>query len=464
MSSQDCLSSPLLLLFKYKNMNNRLKKIFFLLGDILVLHSALALTLFIRYKLIDGITGITPYWRAHWFYFAGVFIIFLLVFYINNLYSLRQIASIRLFASNTVKSVVAASLLAIIYFYAYPRIDITPKTNLIIFALSSLILFLIWRRLAYWLISSSTWQSKLAIVGYDDRIEELIQELKNRPSLGYQTALIIKRAEDLSSLRERIKQENIRSLVLASEIGEDKEWRESLFQLLKYRLNFISYADFYEQVYAKIAIESIGQGWFLENLKEAHKNYFDFVKKVMDKSGALIMLLISLPFWPFIALAIKLSSRGPIFFSQKRLGCYGQTFKLYKFRSMRVDNNDGGMTIANDQRITRLGKFLRSSRLDEIPQLINIIKGEMSFIGPRPERPELAKDLERTIPFYSTRLLIKPGLTGWDQISGEYHSPTPADTMKKLQNDLYYIKHRSLYLDLSIILKTIATVLARRGR
>jgi len=445
-------------------MNNKLKKIFFLLGDIMVLHSALALTLFIRYNLIEGIAGITPYWRAHWLYFVVVFIVFLLVFYINNLYSLRQIASIRVFTNNTVKSVIVASLLTIIYFYVYPRIDIAPKTNLIIFALAAFFLFLIWRRLAYWLISSNNWQSKLAIVGYDERIEDLIQELKNKPSLGYQTALIIKRAEDLSSLGERIKHENIRSLVLASEIGEDKNWRQALFQLLSYRLNFISYPDFYEQVYAKIAIESIGQNWFLENLKEAHKNYFDFVKRMADTGGALIMLLFSLPFWPLIALVIKLSSRGPVFFSQIRLGLYGQTFKLYKFRSMKVDNNDGSLTLADDKRITKVGKFLRSSRIDEIPQLINVIKGEMSFIGPRPERPELAEELEKVIPFYSTRLLIKPGLTGWDQISGEYHSPTPADTMKKLQNDLYYIKHRSIYLDLSIMLKTIATMLARRGR
>ena len=131
---------------------------------------------------------------------------------------------------------------------------------------------------------------------------------------------------------------------------------------------------------------------------------------------------------------------------------------------MRVEGNDFAMTEKNDRRVTASGRFLRASRLDEIPQLINIVKGEMSFIGPRPERPELAASLSQAIPFYDTRLLIKPGLTGWDQISGEYHSATAADTIKKLQNDLYYIKHRSLYLDLSIALKTVATVLGRKGR
>jgi lipopolysaccharide/colanic/teichoic acid biosynthesis glycosyltransferase len=122
------------------------------------------------------------------------------------------------------------------------------------------------------------------------------------------------------------------------------------------------------------------------------------------------------------------------------------------------------MTAEHDDRITGTGNLLRQSRLDEIPQLLNIIKGEMSFIGPRPERPELSSELEEKVPFYTTRLLVKPGLTGWDQISGEYHSPSVEDTLKKLQNDLFYIKHRSVYLDFSIILKTVATVLGRRGR
>ena len=131
---------------------------------------------------------------------------------------------------------------------------------------------------------------------------------------------------------------------------------------------------------------------------------------------------------------------------------------------MKVAGNNGAMTVVNDTRITKVGNFLRKTRLDEIPQLINIIKGEMSFIGPRPERPELVGELSEKIPFYKTRLLIKPGVTGWDQISGIYHSPSLEDTMEKLQYDLFYLKHRSLYLDATIVLKTIATVLSRGGR
>lgn len=131
---------------------------------------------------------------------------------------------------------------------------------------------------------------------------------------------------------------------------------------------------------------------------------------------------------------------------------------------MRQEDNHGGMTIENDKRITILGSFLRKTRIDEIPQVLNIIKAEMSFIGPRPERPELANSLEKEVPFYKTRLLIKPGLSGWDQVSSEYHSPSTEDTIKKLQNDLFYIKNRSLYLDMIITLKTISAILSGGGR
>jgi lipopolysaccharide/colanic/teichoic acid biosynthesis glycosyltransferase len=163
-------------------------------------------------------------------------------------------------------------------------------------------------------------------------------------------------------------------------------------------------------------------------------------------------------------LAIKMESRGPAFFKQKRLGQREKEFMMIKFRTMREEGNNKTMTTDGDKRITRFGNILRKTRLDEIPQVINVLRGEMSFIGPRPERPEFVVELEKQIPFYKTRLLVKPGLSGWDQVSGEYHSPSAEDTLKKLQNDLFYIKNRSLYLDLIIILKTIAAVLGREGR
>jgi lipopolysaccharide/colanic/teichoic acid biosynthesis glycosyltransferase len=185
---------------------------------------------------------------------------------------------------------------------------------------------------------------------------------------------------------------------------------------------------------------------------------------MLDLLVASLAIIISLPLWLLVALAVRLESRGPVIFRQVRIGQGGRLFTILKFRTMRTEENSYLPTAVGDSRITRVGTFLRSSRLDELPQMINILRGEMSFVGPRPERPELAEDLAKAIPYYMERHLVKPGITGWDQVSGEYHSPSIEDTYKKLQYDLYYIKNTSPFLDASIFFKTIMTVLSRSGR
>jgi lipopolysaccharide/colanic/teichoic acid biosynthesis glycosyltransferase len=194
------------------------------------------------------------------------------------------------------------------------------------------------------------------------------------------------------------------------------------------------------------------------------KKIYQIVKQVADVAAALILLCITLPFWPLIMLLIKIESSGPVFFMQTRIGYLGKPFTIIKFRTMTTVRNDYVPTTQNDARVTNIGSFLRKTRIDEIPQFINILKSDMSFVGPRPERPELITSLEREIPFYRQRLLVKPGVSGWDQVSGEYHSPSKEDTYKKLQYDLYYIKNMSPFLDISIFFKTVLTVFQRTGR
>jgi len=245
-------------------------------------------------------------------------------------------------------------------------------------------------------------------------------------------------------------------------LGNFNELRQELFSSLSLRLEFINSINFYEKVISKIPIDAINQMWFLENLNEANKIFFDKTKLVFDILFSLFIFTITLPLWIIIAMIIKYESKGPVFFKQTRAGKHN-TFKIFKFRTMRTENNNFVPTAKNDSRITKFGSFLRKSRLDELPQVINIIKGEMSFVGPRPERPELIEKLEKVVPFYKERMLVKPGLSGWDQVSGEYHSPSEEDTLKKLQYDLYYVKNRSIYLDFSILLKTISVVINRAG-
>jgi lipopolysaccharide/colanic/teichoic acid biosynthesis glycosyltransferase len=236
-----------------------------------------------------------------------------------------------------------------------------------------------------------------------------------------------------------------------------------LLDLIDRPVRFIRLPEFYEHYLRKIPIGTISDLWFLENIDLRAKARYGIIKRGFDILFSLSLLVVCLLPGVFISLGIKVSSRGPVLFRQQRLGRGGRVFRMLKFRTMRMDGNSFAPTEENDPRITRFGGFLRKFRLDEIPQMINIVVGEMSFIGPRPERPELAVHLERSIPYYRQRLLVKPGITGWDQVSGEYHSPSIRDTYKKLQYDLYYVKNMSILLDISIFFKTIMTMLRRKG-
>ena len=197
------------------------------------------------------------------------------------------------------------------------------------------------------------------------------------------------------------------------------------------------------------------------------KNIYETLRRGLDFVSAFILGLFTLPLYPLLALLIKLDSPGPVFYRQKRVGRDSEIFKVIKFRSMIQEAEKHGAQWAakNDPRVTKIGKFLRKTRLDELPQLWNVFKGEMSFVGPRPERPEFVfgTSMQRKIPFYQIRHLIKPGLTGWAQINFQYGS-SYEDTLEKLQYDFYYLKNRSFLLDLSIILKTIKIILSGGGR
>ena len=252
--------------------------------------------------------------------------------------------------------------------------------------------------------------------------------------------------------------------IIASEKSFPMEIRQYLFSCLANKSFFYGLPDFFELVTRKIPIGSINDTWLLSNLDATSKSFFNGIKRLFDLIISSIILIATCVLWPIIALIIKIESSGPVFFCQIREGRNERPFKILKFRTMRVEDNSFTPTGKKDSRITPFGNFLRKSRLDEIPQVINVFRGDMSLIGPRPERPELARDLEKSIPYYKQRLIVKPGITGWDQVSGEYHSPSIEDTYKKLQYDLYYIKNRSILLDLSIFFKTITTVLKRSGR
>ncbi len=441
-------------------MNKRIKQIILLLGDLVTLYLTLWLSLRLR-TLLD--TSLELVWERNLIYFLPVFLIWIIALYIGGAYKLNLVYNQSRFRLSAINSITSAFLLSIIYFYLNQS-EIAPKTILVIFVLVFVILFFAWRSIFSFFVKSYLPKNNLAFIGWNKSIENLLEDIKNQPHHGFNTALVFKSASDVTNLPEIIREKNIHTIVVSNELRSDTKLNEVLFDCLPLNVAFYTQVNFYETINGKVPIESIDQNWFISNLSEGNRNYFNIVKRIIDLTLSLILLTISLPFWPLIALSIKIESHGPVFFKQKRVGLNEKVFNMLKFRTMKTVGNDGSMTKEKDNRITKLGNFLRKTRLDEIPQVINILRGEMSFIGPRPERPEYVSELAPQIPFYKTRLLIKPGISGWDQISGIYHSPSLEDTMEKLQYDLYYLKHRSIYFDLGIFLKTISTVLGRGGR
>ncbi|MDD5071182.1 MAG: sugar transferase [Patescibacteria group bacterium] len=453
-------------------MDNKFKKFILLAGDIGVLYLSLYLTLLIRYW--DKPTN--DLWQSHVGPFSIIFLVWIMIFYISNLYDLNLAANNASFFRLTGKNLLITSLLSVAFFYLTPQISIAPKRNLLIYVIIFAILFFLWRQFFNWSLKSYLPKKNIAFVGLNNQVLELMKELGEKPHLGYNVAFVVddKNKEeknigetpvfnDVSRLHSLIGSEKITDIILTADPHQSEELRTALFGCLPLRISYTGLPNFYENITGRIPVESINQMWFLENLSEGKKSLFGFAKRLYDFILALLILVGTMIFWPIIGAIIKLESPGPVFFKQTRIGKNNKPFMIIKFRSMTVINNNFSPTAKNDNRITKFGSWLRKTRIDEIPQVINILRGEMSFVGPRPERPELIKELAEKIPFYNERMLVKPGITGWDQISGEYHSPSREDTLKKLQYDLFYIKNRSIYLDLSIILKTIATIVSRKG-
>jgi exopolysaccharide biosynthesis polyprenyl glycosylphosphotransferase len=270
--------------------------------------------------------------------------------------------------------------------------------------------------------------------------------------------------EDLGYLVNHLQ---VHEVVVAVEQPLDQAAFQSLIECQAWGVKVSYMADLYEKLNYSIPVEYITPAWALHAIQD--RPVFDRVqlafKRLLDVTLALVGLLLLLPLFPLVALALKIGSPGPLFYRQTRCGQAGQPFKILKFRTMSVDaERDGKARWATrgDQRITPVGRFLRKTRIDELPQLINVLRGEMSIVGPRPERPEFVASLQGEVPFYYTRLMVKPGITGWAQIHYDYGN-TVQDALIKLQYDFYYLRYWSIWLDLYTIFQTIKVIFMFKG-
>lgn len=437
------------------------KKTLLFLGDIMCLYGALYLTLFLRY----GDNFDTLQWENHFQAFSLIFIAWIIVFFISDLYDLKVSYNNLSLLSNYAKATIINGILAVLLFYFLAPLfpNIKPQRVLIIDIGIAAGLLFGWRKLFYNLIKSPQIANKVLIIGKNNLSQELLEEVIKRPQLGYQAQII---NEIPANLKQFCINNNIDTLVSSENLRSDVETARKIFDCLSLGIDVYNINSFYEQIAQKIPVNYIDLSWFIENLNENTKKSYEIIKRLIDLIAAIFGLIIALPLLPFIALVIKLESNGPIIFKQIRTGKNGKEFLAMKFRSMVNDAEKDGAQWAtkNDPRVTKFGRFMRKTRLDEIPQLINIIKGEMSLVGPRPERPEFIEMLSKEIPFYRERLLVLPGLAGWAQLVGPAYGGSTKETLEKLKYDLYYVKNRSIILDLSIILKTIRVVLDRKGQ
>jgi exopolysaccharide biosynthesis polyprenyl glycosylphosphotransferase len=271
---------------------------------------------------------------------------------------------------------------------------------------------------------------------------------------------------DNNALRNLTQSGKIDMLIIAHDYNTTPELFQAAYEAAQQKISLVPLTIAYERISGKIPVEYITDQWYVALPSEHSVSPLYLCwQKIVDLIGGLIGLLILCFALPVIALFIYLNSPGPIFYSQERVGLRGKPFRIYKFRSMRADaeqNGDARWASENDARVTRVGRFIRACHLDELPQALNILRGDMSLIGPRPEREEFVFNLEKNIPFYRSRLAVKPGLTGWAQVKYHYGS-TDADALIKLQYDLYYVKRRSFMLDIFIILMTFVEVFLHRG-
>ncbi|MDO8500032.1 MAG: sugar transferase [bacterium] len=449
------------------------KSIILFLSDVTTLYAALFLALMIRHS------SLPPLWflKLHLTPFSIIFIVWLIVFYIAGLYELRAIKNTPSFYERFAKTFLFNAATAIAIFYLVPYFKITPRTTLFLVLVIAFILIAL-ERFAAQTVMATKGASRVLFFGFSKEVLELTDFLKQNPQLGFlPTAVMTSDNEKIpketslkifsfdSRLTNIVREEGVEIIVASNEIKKDEALIQMLFKIIPMGIPVVDFLSFYEASTGKIPVSLVGEIWFLENLIGIRRPFYEFAKRAIDALLAIAISIIVIPFIPFIILAIRFDTAGPAFYRQKRVGRHGRLIEIIKFRTMRIGAEHGSAKWAdeNDSRVTKVGGFLRRSRIDELPQLWSVFIGDLSLVGPRPERPEFVSLLEKKIPFYQMRHLVQPGLSGWAQIHFPYGSSVE-DALEKLQYDLAYIKNRSIWLDLTTALKTASIVLSRAGR
>ncbi|MGC1472560.1 MAG: sugar transferase [Psychroserpens sp.] len=400
---------------------------------------------------------------------------------IFEIYDLRQSSKLDVTFRNIVFTVSTTVL-----FYLFTPV-LTPflpeqRLQILYFYICLITMIFLWRWAYIAFVSAPRFYKKVLLVGDVSNIENIVKPLNekdpNYKIVGFINAetnvpspITFKGLKEFKSsdLLHVIKEEKISEILVASYNSENitSAIYHDLITLLDRGFIIREYTQVFEELTYRVPIQFVGKDFYkyFPFSRSNQNTLYLFFHRTFDILFSVLGLILGICILPLILIGNLIANRGPLFYVQERVGQNGKLFKIVKLRSMIVNAETNGAKWAqiNDVRITRFGKFLRRARLDEIPQFINVIRGNMSIIGPRPERPFFVKELSAIIPFYETRHIVKPGLTGWAQVNTRYGASVD-DSLTKLQYDLYYIKHRSLFLDLNIFVKTFSTILYYRGQ
>ncbi len=439
-----------------------------LIGDFLVFSGALVLTLLIRYQSIPSEEVV----REHLQPFFFLFCIWILVFLITGLYD-RHVSLVRKNIPALVLKVQFFNILIAALFFFIFSFGIEPKTNLVIYLFTSTALITLWRLYVYPRITVGK-PMRALIIGDSEEALAVARVFDHNPFFQNVQAFLLSSTDiplfdEFHSAFSRFVAKQTPDLVIADMRDVYASRMVSDFYTLAFgnaHIRFFNLPTFYEQLHHRVPPSLIEESWLLENVTTGSPHYaHDAIKRLIDIVGACILLVPALCIAPFIIVAMVTGDKGPLFYKAERVGQYNKIIRILKLRTMSgMDSPDDA--IKSTLQVTRLGAFLRKTRIDELPQLINILKGDLSFIGPRPEIPTLAHVYAENIPYYNLRHLTKPGLSGWAQINNFDVPRGGVDvprTINKLSFDLYYLKHRSLLLDIEIALKTINILLMRTG-
>lgn len=438
-----------------------------LVGDFFFFLISLWLALFLRNLEIPS----KELFSIHLVPFNLLFAVWILVFYIGGLYEKHTIILKSKLPNVLANTQLVNSALAVVFFYFIPFFGITPKTILFIYLFVSFVAVLFWRMYGYFVIGRGR-PNNAILIGSGDEMKELLEEVNNNQiySVKFISSVDLNRAGEKGFWDEivsHIYSEDVSVIAIDLANKNVEPVLPHLYNLIFSKISFIDMHKIYEDIFDRVPLSLLKYNWFLENISTVPRGVYDVLKRFMDISISFCLLLLSLVVYPFIFIAIKLEGGGPLFIIQERVGENNRIVKIIKFRSMSRNDNGEYSKDMEPNDITKVGSFLRKTRLDELPQLWNVLRGDLSLIGPRPELPELAKHYTQEIPYYNVRHLIKPGLSGWAQI---YHAEHPhhglntLETKNKLSYDLYYIKNRSFLLDVKITLRTLKILASIAGR